>query len=141
MFRVGARNTSGYEVELVSGSISAGEYRIEPPRWYITLDTTIGSSIIIDSLLDVQIGSQVYAPGTEPGESMDQMWFEAYFRLTPTVSFHDIEIVSEAGASTEPLPPLVPASSLPGRILLVLGLALGATVALHHRRHVAGLSR
>jgi hypothetical protein len=111
VFRVGVRNLPGSQVELVATSIPPGAYSVDPPRWYITLDTTIGGSVILDTWMEAQIGNQVYGPGAE---SSDRMWFDADVRIVPAAGFEGIEITSKAGAPIEPLdsPPVAEISVL-----------------------------
>lgn len=111
LFRVTARTFVGPQVELVANSIQPGSYAVDPPRWHITLDTTIGASIILDTWLEAQIGGQVYGPGAE---STDIMWFDADVRMVPATGFGNIEITSEAGA------PIVPLNSPPVAEIAVL---------------------
>ena len=125
VFHVSDRGLSGHQVEIIASPTPSGEYEVAPPRWYVTLDTTIGAHIIIDAYLRAQLGSQQYSAGDE---ETDRMWFQADFRLTQSAAYPDIQIDSEVGAPTEPLPPLVPLMGLPGWVLLSLALMLGGAV-------------
>jgi hypothetical protein len=112
-FWVTDRATSGNQAELEYTSIPPGSYSVDPPRWYVTLDTAIGRRVIIDTFLRAQIGGQVYSAGAE---STDRIWFNADVRIVQASGFEDIEIISEAGAPIEGLnrPPVAAISVTTG---------------------------
>lgn len=135
VFKVSARYTPGQQVEVVESLDAPVEYTVGPNRWYVTIDTTIGGSIILDTWLEAQISPQIYPPDEE---KTDEMRFDADFRITQSDAFPDIGLTTEAGAPTDPLPPLVPVLGTPGRVVLVLALlgTLGVAAVMTRERYV-----
>ena len=102
---------------------------ISPPQelefdedWEVEAETTVGSSFSLVSNLYAQIGSNAYTGPLEDAERNDATGL-SFVRVSPGQGYGGIEITTEAGAPTTPLP-VVPGLTPLARIVLVASLAV-----------------
>jgi len=128
----GVPGVAGNWINWYSGSLSPPEEVEVDESWSIIADTTVGASFSLTSVLDGIHNGTAFDGPVSGGNNQNST---ALIRVSKAPGYEKIVISSEAGASTLPLPPYVPASGPVGRVILAGALAvIGGTLVIRRMR-------